>query len=202
MKKLFIGVLLLTAVYFPLTTVKGNEIDDLKSRVEKLEKEVAELKKALKSSIAQNKLKQIVAAQCAKARARMRKDSGTFNREQLIEIERLYQVANRKFGTEEAKKSLEKLIKKYNNANRTGCAVLYLGQMNKGEKAKKYLELAIKDYSDCFYGDGVQVGAYARLNLAYYYKRKGDNDKANELFAEIKKLYPNAISHRGNLLFP
>jgi hypothetical protein len=50
------------------------------------------------------------------------------------------------------------------------------------------------------YGDGVQVGAYARYLLALYYKEKGDNTRANSLFDEIRKDYPLAVDHRGKSL--
>jgi hypothetical protein len=50
------------------------------------------------------------------------------------------------------------------------------------------------------YGDGVQVGAYARYLLALDYKEKGDNAKANSLFDQIKKDYPHAVDHRGKPL--
>ena len=93
-----------------------------------------------------------------------------------------------------------KLIKKYNKANRTGCALLYLGQMSKGEEREEYLKQAIADFSDCFYGNGVQVGAYARYYLAYHYKESGEEKKSTELFEEIGEMYPNAINHKGRLL--
>ena len=62
------------------------------------------------------------------------------------------------------------------------------------------MKKAIEGFSDCFYGNGVQVGAYARLYLAHHYKNKGDKEKADELFAEVKEKYPDAIDHRGNFL--
>jgi len=134
------------------------------------------------------------------ARQRMRKDLDIYSREQLREIETLYQVANKKWRTEEGKESLKKLIEKYDKANRTGCALLYLGQMSKGKKQEEYLKKAIDGFSDCFYGDGVQVGAYARFYLAHYYKKNGQSKKADELFQEIKTKYPDAIDHRGRFL--
>ena len=72
--------------------------------------------------------------------------------------------------------------------------------MSKGKERESYLKQAIEGYSDSFYGNGVQVGAYARYYLAYYYKDKGDADKANALFNEIREKYPNAVNHRGKPL--
>ena len=138
--------------------------------------------------------------QQAKARNRMRQDLRTFSDQDRGEIESLYQVANQKWQTQEARDSLKKLIEKYKKANRTGCAILYLGQMSRGDEQIAYLKQAIENHSDCFYGDGVQVGAFARLLLGQAYLKAGDADSAKALFDEIRKKYPDAIDHRGNSL--
>ena len=95
----------------------------------------------------------------------MRQDAQSFSDQERSEIESLYQVANRKWQTQEARDSLKTLVEKYKKANRTGCAILYLGQLSRGDEQIAYLKQAIADHSDCFYGDGVQVGAFARLLL-------------------------------------
>ena len=133
-------------------------------------------------------------------RRRTAEDRKTYSAEQLSEIENLYQVANKMWSTPEAKTCLKVLIEKYPKANRTGCAVQYMGQMSSGEEKEKYLKLAITDFGDCYYGSGVQVGAYARLYLGYYYKEKGMAKEAKALFDEIRKDYPNAINHKGKRL--
>ncbi len=133
-------------------------------------------------------------------RRRTAEDRKTYSLEQLREIENLYQVSNKLWNTPEARTSLKVLIEKYPKANRTGCAVQYMGQMSSGEEKEKYLKLAIKDFSDCFYGNGVQVGAYARLYLGYYYKEKGMEKEAKALFDEIRKDYPDSINHKGKML--
>jgi len=46
----------------------------------------------------------------------------------------------------------------------------------------------------------VQVGVYARFLLAQDYRRQGNEKKADELGAEIKSGYPDAIDHGGKLL--
>ena len=172
----------------------------LEKRVAELEKEMTELKTALAPVMEKAKAEQIVAQQRIEAKKRMRKDSEFYSRDELREVETLYQVANKQWRTQEGKDSLKELIKKYDKANRTGCALLYLGQMSKGEEREEYLKQAIEDFSDCFYGNGVQVGAYARYYLAYYYKKSGEEKKAKELFTEIDGEYPNAINHKGKLL--
>ena len=138
--------------------------------------------------------------QQAKAHKRMRQDAKTYSAQERQEIESLYQVANKKWKTQEARNSLKMLVDKYNKANRTGCAILYLGQMNRGDEQLGYFKQAIADFSDCFYGDGVQVGAYARLLLGQVYLRNGNTELAKTLFDEIRKDYPDSIDHRGNSL--
>lgn len=127
-------------------------------------------------------------------------DEGKYTPAQLGDAEQLYQVANQKWGTPEAKESLQTMIQKYPDVNRTGCAVLYLAQMSQGDERAQYLQDCIDKYNDCFYGDGVQVGAYARFLLAKDYKSQGDTAKAKALFNEIKAKYAGAVDHNGNLL--
>jgi len=172
----------------------------LEKRVAELEREVAELKTALAPVIEKARIEQVVSQQRNRARQRMRKDSEIYSREQLREVETLYQVANKQWRSQEGKDSLKELIEKYDKANRTGCALLYLGQMSKGKEREQYLKNAIAEFSDCFYGDGVQVGAYARYYLAYHYKEAGKSNEAERLFREIGERYPNAIDHKGRLL--
>jgi hypothetical protein len=104
-----------------------------------------------------------------RVRERFEQDRQTYTPEQLKEIEALYQTANKQWQSPEAKSALKVLIEKYPKANRTGCAILYLGQMTSGQEQENYLKKAIEKYGNCFYGNGVQVGAYARLYLADYY---------------------------------
>jgi hypothetical protein len=172
----------------------------LEKRVADLETEVAELKAALAPVLAEAKAKEVADQQRIKAKERMRKDTEIYSRDELREIERLYQVANKQWKTQEGKDSLKALIEKFDQANRTGCALLYLGQMSTGDEREDYLKQAIEEFSDCFYGDGVQVGAYARYYLAYHYKNAGEQNKAAKLFSEMEQQYPDAIDHKGNLL--
>jgi len=103
----------------------------------------------------------------------MQRDARTFSAQELQEIESLYQVANQKWQSPEARDSLKTLVEKYKKANRTGCAILYLGQMSPGQEQIAYFKQAIADHSDCFYGDGVQVGAFARFLLGQTYLKSG-----------------------------
>lgn len=180
------------------------KIKELEKRIAALEERVSKLDNATAPVVKMANAEQMKKDQRVKARERMRKDLGVYSKDELREIESLYQVANKNWKTdkEKGKASLLKMVSKYDKANRTGCALLYIGQMTKGEERKKYLKQAIEVYSDCYYGDGVQVGAYARYYLGYYYKKKGETDKAKELFDEIRKDYPNSITHSGKPLVP
>lgn len=139
-----------------------------------------------------------------KAKERMRKDLKRYSARQLREVETLYQSRGHKYGSEEKNKNLKKVISKYSRANRAGCAMLYLGQFSSsGRKQEAYLKKAIRSYADCFYGDGVQVGAYAQFWLAVnVYLKTGREREAYALLKKLKRRYPNAISHKGNNLAP
>ena len=82
--------------------------------------------------------------------------------------------------------------------------MMYLGQHKDASEREKeeYWLAAIKNHSDCFYGDGVQVGAYARFYLSWNYFRAGKTSKAKDLVEEIEELYPNAIRHGGGSIKP
>ena len=134
------------------------------------------------------------------AKARMRQDNRRFSKDQVAEAEELYQVANKNWRSPEAATSLKTMIEKFPEMNRTGCAVLYLGQWSAGEQREQYLKRAIDKHSDCFYGNGVQVGGFARYLLGHYYREQGKTAEADKLFNEIRKNYPEAITHRGDLL--
>jgi hypothetical protein len=136
----------------------------------------------------------------AKARERMRQDAHKYSKEQLAECENLYQVANKNWRTPEAATALKVMIEKYPDVNRTGCAALYLAQYARGEEQVARLKEVIEKYSDCWYGDGSQVGALARLFLAGTYLQSGKKDQAQPLLDELQKDYPDAITHRGVLI--
>jgi len=131
---------------------------------------------------------------------KLAQDHQKYSQQELNEAENLYQVANKNWGTLEASNSLQKMIQKYPDIDRTGCAVLYVAQMSKGEDRARYLQDCIDKYNDCFYGDGVQVGVYARFLLAQDLQSSGEAAKAKALFNEIKSKYSDAVDHSGNLL--
>jgi hypothetical protein len=161
---------------------------------------VAQLEKELEPVLARQAMENRQQALREQFAKRMAQDRQKYTQDQLREAEQLYQVANQKWGTLEASNSLQMMIQKYPDLDRTGCAVLYLADMSKGGERAGYLQDCIDKYNDCFYGDGVQVGAYARFLLAEDYRSNGQSDKAKALFSEIKARYADAIDHGGKLL--
>ena len=131
----------------------------------------------------------------AAARARAEKDVKEYGVDGVREIERLYRAYSRR--SDGGKNELAALLEKYPKANRTGCAVMYAAQRAAGDDRVKLLKQAIADHGDCVYGDGAQVGAYARLYLAGELARSGDAACAEKLYGEIRTLYPNAHAHNG-----
>ena len=177
------------------------QIKDLTNRIQKLDERVKRLEElAFSKNASPQTSKQSVELR-ERFKKRFEQDQTAYSKEDFREIENLYQIANKQLNTPEAQESLKKLIEKYGKANRTGCALLYLGQMSKsGEEKEKYLKQAIDGYGDCYYGDGVQVGAYARFYLGIYYSQIGKKDEASALFDEIRKNYADAVDHKGRLL--
>ena len=181
-------------------TDKDAQIRALQERVEKLEARLAELEKRTGTVLAQATATETRETLRAKAQARMRQDLDKRSKDGVRQAEQLYQVANKNWRSPEAKASLEQMVEKFPDLNRTGCAILYLGQMSEGEERVKLLRAAIDKHGDCFYGNGVQVGAFARFLLGHHYKEAADAAKAEALFDEVRTDFPGAIDHRGRPL--
>ena len=196
MKKLFGATLIVIFLGTANSLLAVNQ----KTKIKELEQRIAKLEKALKPFLVQQKTKINTKINTKKmqtqARTRMREDSKNYSRTQLREIEALYKSRGQKWGSAQKTKNLKLVISKYPKANRAGCAMLYLGQTSKGEVQENYFKQAIEKYSDCFYGNGVQVGPYAKFYLALAYFKSGKKSQAMALFNEIKTKFPNAIDHR------
>ena len=175
---------------------KDATIAELNAKVASLEKRVESLEKLL-GPLQTDAQKKALREQFE---ARMAADRKKYSDEQLREAETLYQIMNKNWRSEEGKVALKTMIEKYPDINRTGCARLYLGQVSQGEDKVQHLQEAIDKHSDCMYGDGVQVGAYARYLLGLHYKTAGEPAKAAALFEEIRKQYPYAVDHSGKSL--
>jgi hypothetical protein len=183
-----------------LAQTSADEVAQLKQRVAQLEKQVQEMSRILEPLKAQQAADGRQKAFRERFEKKMAQDRAKYNPEQLRDAEQLYQVANQKWSSPEASESLQKMIKNYPEINRTGCAMLYVAQRSAGDDRAKLLQQCIENYNDCFYGDGVQVGAYARFLLAEDYKSKGEDQKAGVLYRELKTIYADAIDHGGKLL--
>jgi hypothetical protein len=199
---IIVGILLSGIAASSPLFAQGNadEVAQLKQRVAQLEKQVQEISRLLEPVKSQQAADNRRKAFRERFDKKMAQDRNKYTQEQLREAEELYQVANQKWGTPEATESLQTMIKKYPDINRTGCATLYVAQKSQGDERAGYLQVCIEKFNDCFYGDGVQVGVYARFLLAGDYLSKGEPEKAAALYGEIKANYPDAVDHRGNLL--
>jgi len=165
----------------------------LARRVTQLEQLVEPLKAQMAMETRQKALRE-------KFMQRYAQDRQKYTPDQLSDAENLMRIGDQKWGSPEAIEACQTMVKKYPGSDRAGCAVLYLADMSKGDERAKYLQDCIDQYNDCFYGDGVQVGAYARFLLADDYQSNGEAEKAKALFSEIKTQDADAIDHSGKLL--
>jgi DNA repair exonuclease SbcCD ATPase subunit len=202
MRNLIIAGILMSgmAASSPLFAQTSGEVAQLKERVAQLEKQVQEISQILEPLKAQQAAENRRKAFREKFEKKMAQDRAKYTPQQLHEAEQLYQVANQKWGSTEATESLQTMIKNYPDINRTGCAVLYVAQNSQGEERARYLHDCIEKFNDCFYGDGVQVGAFASFLLAEDYRSQGEEKKAGALYDEIKAKYADAVDHGGKLL--
>lgn len=136
----------------------------------------------------------------ARAQERMRQDLATYSPNDLRTLEDLYQSANRNLRGPDAKAILQRVVKEYPKSNRAGSAVLYLAQMSSGAEREAHLKAAIEAHGDAWYGDGVQVGAFARVQLAAFYAADGRLAEARVLAREVVDTFPGAVDHNGRPL--
>ncbi len=136
----------------------------------------------------------------AKAQERMQQDQSVMSGPEFRELEELYQSANRNLNGPDAEAILKRVVQQYPKSNRAGNAVLYLAQRYSGDQREQYLKTAIETYSDTWYGNGVQVGAFARAQLAAFYANHGKPAEAKTLAREVVQRFPGAVDHRGQPL--
>ena len=91
-------------------------------------------------------------------------------------------------------------MKEYPKSNRAGSAILYLAQLSSGSDREEYLKTAIEAHGDTWYGDGVQVGAFARVQLAAFYAADGRLPEARVLAKQVVDNFPGAVDHSGRPL--
>lgn len=191
------GVTVLLALAAGTGLSKLHAQDDpaaLRDRIATLEKRISDLEN---KEFSEKKRERLREENRNNARKRAAEDQRHYKPEELEEIETLYQVANRQWRSDEARESLKKLLEKYDRANRTGCATLYMGQMSEGKERIEYLTRSVEKFSDCYYFNGCQVGGYGRYVLALTLWESGEKDKALALLDELKKKFKDAIDHKG-----
>lgn len=179
----------------------SDEIAQLKLRVAQLEKQVEEMAKFLEPLKGQQAgITSRRKALQGRIERRIAADREKYSQDEILEAEKLYRVISQKPGTQEATDSFKTMREKFPENNRTGCATLYMAQRSQGEDRIKLLQECIEKYGDSMYGDAVQVGAYARHLLAREYLIRNEIKKAEDLAAEIKTKFSDAVDHAGNLL--
>ena len=136
----------------------------------------------------------------SKAQQRMRQDLTIYSTEDVTQLEELYQSANKNLREPDAKAILQRVVREFPKSNRAGSAVLYLAQLSSGTEREAYLKTAIEAHSDTWYGDGVQVGALARVQLASFYAADGRMVEAKALAKEVVDNFPGAVDHGGRPL--
>ena len=136
----------------------------------------------------------------ARAQARFRRDREVFTAQEFRDLETLYQAANRDIHAPGGMDLLLQVVSKYPKSNRAGCAILYLAQISSGSERESFLKRAIAEHGDDWYGNGVQVGALARVHLAGHYTDTNRRDEAVALAEEVRKSFPDAVDHSGGSL--
>jgi TolA-binding protein len=182
------------------TKAQSSDVAQLEEKVKTLEKKIAALEDLILPMKEELRKWQRKSARREHFTRRWEIDEKRYSKEELSKIEKLYQAAGKNLGSDWARDSLLKVVEKYPESNRAGCAILYLAQQSEGKDQEKWLKTAIQKHDNCFYGDGVQVGAYARFLLAHYYQEKGDTKQAKKLRHEIRDKYPDAVNHGGKPL--
>ncbi len=178
----------------------NREVEQLQAKNAALEKRVNEMEKLLQPMKSQMEQQANQRARRERFEQRRGLDQKKYTPEQLREAEAMIGAADRKFGSPECIGILKQILEKFPGANRAGCALLYLAQSTTGPESEKHFKECIEKYDDCYYGDGVQVGAYARFLLADYYTKAEEANKAGALYKEIKDNYPDSIDHHGQFL--
>jgi len=94
--------------------------------------------------------------------------------------------------------ALQQLVDEHPQSNRAGCALVYLAREAKTDRAReRLLKRASDDHSEAWYGDGTQVGPWAKALLAAHWSRTGKRARAERLAEEIARKHPHAVRHGG-----
>jgi beta-lactamase regulating signal transducer with metallopeptidase domain len=181
----------------------AQQIQKLEAKVAELEKRLDEMQRAPQQQLTpeQQRGRERMQAYREKYEQRRAMDERTHTPAEMAEVEKAYDATQNNFGSPECIQALKEFIKKYPGFNRTGCALCELGGLTTfGPEAEQYFNECIQKYDNCYWGDGVQVGPFARFDLALDYKNTGQTDKAEALYQEIRDHYSDSLDHRGQLL--
>ncbi len=143
-------------------------------------------------------LKKLIGENLKRAKERYANDSKKHSAEDLKAFEELYKSVTK--GGIEGRTALLKLVNKFPDLDRTGCAVMQYAALCKGYERSNYWNMAQRDFSDCYFMNGVSVGALARYHLAREAFKNGDVQKGQRLLSEIKSKFPDAINGRWQRL--
>jgi len=94
----------------------------------------------------------------------------------------------------------------YPDDNRVGCGALYLARMyhrsGQNSKAADMYRITIRSYYDHRYGDGTQVGPYAKYQYSLLLESWGRKSEARALLQSIVRDDADALNHAGQRLGP
>lgn len=152
------------------------------------------------SSISERKREQALRENKRAAQEAMARDAKTFRGKELRELETEYQVINDRYRDPEITDLLKAFLGKWDKGNRVGCSKLYLAKKSRGAEREALLRECITEFSDCYYLNGCQVGALARLHLWNDLKQAGKTEEADKLLAELKSKFALANTHTGELI--
>jgi TolA-binding protein len=174
--------------------------DDLRTRVEALEKEVGELREIVapiqKRQDAMKRQQEM--QRCSRERRDAEKK--VFSEAELTELDTLFKAATQQWNKPEGEAALAALAEKFPKADRTGAAYLQVGQMRKDEQGEAFLRLAAEKYPDACNLAGVRIAPVARFMLGMRLWNGNRKDEARTIFEDLRKNFADAVGPRGNLL--
>ncbi len=132
-----------------------------------------------------------------KAKARALEDDKYYTSQERRELAELYMSWYKTKKVNEQKAIAQKFLRRYPKANAAGWVQLNLAHISPRQEEIKLLKQAIKDYNDCYYLNGVQVGALARSRLVKCLNRIGKKEEAEKYLRELKESYPTATDYYG-----
>ena len=140
----------------------------------------------------QRTLKELYAA----ARARIARDAMFYSREERIEIDKLYKSWKTKKGKERQAVAIT-MLRRFPKANPTGCVQYLLALDSARQKRIRLLKQVIQNHNDCWFVNGMQVGAMARYHLINILMETGKQEESEKYREELKTSFPDAIDGTG-----